>query len=131
MWPPHSTMPPSRGGRILRWPRPIARRPIVSNAATTIQVHGGIGFTWEHPAHLYLRRARTDAQLLGDPACHRERYIRLREAQGMTDDGVRDEVREWLAANWTPGMDRGRWATWCSTPGGGCRAGSPSGGAAA
>ena len=36
-------------------------------AATNIQVHGGIGFTWEHPAHLYLRRARTDAQLLGDP----------------------------------------------------------------
>ena len=36
-------------------------------AATNIQVHGGIGFTWEHPAHLYLRRARSDAQLLGSP----------------------------------------------------------------
>lgn len=47
--------------------------------ATTIQVHGGIGFTWEHPAHLYLRRARTDAQIFGDPAWHRERYVRLRE----------------------------------------------------
>jgi acyl-CoA dehydrogenase len=44
-------------------------------AATNIQVHGGIGFTWEHPAHLYLRRARTDAQLLGSPAWHRERYL--------------------------------------------------------
>ncbi|WP_197383203.1 acyl-CoA dehydrogenase family protein [Mycolicibacterium mengxianglii] len=44
-------------------------------AATGIQVHGGIGFTWEHPAHLYLRRARTDAQLLGDPATHRENYL--------------------------------------------------------
>ncbi len=53
----------------------------VKVAADTIQVHGGIGFTWEHPAHLYLRRARTDAQLFGDPAWHRERYIRLREAQ--------------------------------------------------
>lgn len=51
----------------------------VSVAASTIQVHGGIGFTWEHPAHLYLRRARTDAQIFGDPAWHRERYIRLRE----------------------------------------------------
>ena len=50
-------------------------------AANTIQVHGGIGFTWEHPAHLYLRRARTDAQLLGDPAWHRERYLRLREEE--------------------------------------------------
>ena len=48
-------------------------------AATTIQAHGGIGFTWEHPAHLYLRRARTDAQIFGDPAWHRERYVRLRE----------------------------------------------------
>lgn len=44
-------------------------------AATNIQVHGGIGFTWEHPAHLYLRRARTDAQLLGQPSWHRERYL--------------------------------------------------------
>ncbi len=51
----------------------------VSIAAANIQVHGGIGFTWEHPAHLYLRRARTDAQILGDPAWHRERYVRLRE----------------------------------------------------
>lgn len=51
----------------------------VSVAATTIQVHGGIGFTWEHPAHLYLRRARTDAQIFGDPAWHRERYVRIRE----------------------------------------------------
>jgi len=48
-------------------------------AATCIQVHGGIGFTWDHPAHLYLRRARCDAQILGDPAWFRERYIRLRE----------------------------------------------------
>lgn len=53
----------------------------VSTAATNVQVHGGIGFTWEHPAHLYLRRARTDAQIFGDPAWHRERYIQLREAQ--------------------------------------------------
>jgi acyl-CoA dehydrogenase len=53
----------------------------VTVAANNIQVHGGIGFTWEHPAHLYLRRARTDAQIFGDPAWHRERYVRLREAQ--------------------------------------------------
>jgi alkylation response protein AidB-like acyl-CoA dehydrogenase len=46
-------------------------------AATAIQVHGGIGFTWEHPAHLYLRRARTDAQLLASPHEHRETYLRL------------------------------------------------------
>ena len=50
-----------------------------SVAAATIQVHWGIGFTWEHPAHLYLRRARTDAQIFGDPRWHRERYVRLKE----------------------------------------------------
>ncbi|MEV2232678.1 acyl-CoA dehydrogenase family protein [Streptomyces phaeochromogenes] len=37
-----------------------------------IQVHGGIGFTWEHPAHLYLKRAKTSQLLFGDPAYHRE-----------------------------------------------------------
>lgn len=51
----------------------------VSVAADNIQIHGGIGFTWDHPAHLYLRRARTDAQIFGEPSWHRERYVRLRE----------------------------------------------------
>jgi alkylation response protein AidB-like acyl-CoA dehydrogenase len=40
--------------------------------AQNIQVHGGIGFTWEHPAHLYLKRAKTSQLLFGDPAHHRE-----------------------------------------------------------
>ncbi len=40
----------------------------VRNAETNIQLHGGIGFTWEHDAHLYLRRARTMAALLADGA---------------------------------------------------------------
>ena len=44
-------------------------------AATSIQMHGGIAFTWDHPAHLYLRRARSDAQLFGTPSFYRERYI--------------------------------------------------------
>ena len=41
----------------------------------SIQMHGGIAFTWEHPAHLYLRRARASAQLFGAPAVYRERYL--------------------------------------------------------
>ena len=45
-------------------------------AATNIQMHGGIAFTWAHPAHLYLRRARADAQLFGASAFHRERFLR-------------------------------------------------------
>ena len=44
-------------------------------AATAIQMHGGIAFTWEHPAHLYARRARAAAQLFGAPAYYRERYL--------------------------------------------------------
>jgi alkylation response protein AidB-like acyl-CoA dehydrogenase len=47
----------------------------VSTAATSIQMHGGIAFTWEHPAHLYLRRARADAQLFGSSSFHRERFL--------------------------------------------------------
>ena len=45
----------------------------ISIAAETVQLHGGIGFTWEHDAHLYFRRARYDAALLGDATFHRER----------------------------------------------------------
>jgi alkylation response protein AidB-like acyl-CoA dehydrogenase len=47
----------------------------VSAAATSIQMHGGIAFTWDHPAHLYLRRARAAAQLFGTSNHHRERYV--------------------------------------------------------
>ncbi|OBK76819.1 acyl-CoA dehydrogenase [Mycobacterium sp. 1274761.0] len=46
-------------------------------AADTIQVHGGIGFTWEHQAHLYFKRAVTDAALLGSAEQHRARIAEL------------------------------------------------------
>jgi alkylation response protein AidB-like acyl-CoA dehydrogenase len=42
-----------------------------------VQLTGGIGFTWEHDLHLFLRRARVDEVLLGDPAWHRERLCAL------------------------------------------------------
>ena len=41
-------------------------------AAENIQIHGGIGFTWEHPAHLYFKRAKSSELLFGDPVYHRE-----------------------------------------------------------
>ncbi len=41
-------------------------------AAENIQIHGGIGFTWEHDAHLYFKRAKSSELLLGDPSYHRE-----------------------------------------------------------
>jgi alkylation response protein AidB-like acyl-CoA dehydrogenase len=42
-------------------------------AAENIQIHGGIGFTWEHDAHLYFKRAKASELFLGDAAYHRER----------------------------------------------------------
>ena len=41
-------------------------------SAENIQIHGGIGFTWEHPAHLYFKRAKSSELLFGDPTYHRE-----------------------------------------------------------
>ena len=40
-------------------------------AGDTIQVHGGIGFTWEHPAQLYFKRAKASESLFGTPGYHR------------------------------------------------------------
>jgi hypothetical protein len=49
-------------------------------AAEAIQLHGGIGITWEHPIHLYFKRAHATGQLFGAPAWHRRRYA---EAAGL------------------------------------------------
>jgi alkylation response protein AidB-like acyl-CoA dehydrogenase len=46
-------------------------------ATENVQIHGGIGFTWEHDAHLYFRRARADQHLLGDATVHRDRLAAL------------------------------------------------------
>jgi alkylation response protein AidB-like acyl-CoA dehydrogenase len=46
-------------------------------AANAIQLHGGVGFTWEHDVQLYFKRARASATLLGSPAWHRERLMRV------------------------------------------------------
>ena len=45
--------------------------------AENIQIHGGIGFTWEHDAHLYFKRAKSSEVLLGDATYHRERLATL------------------------------------------------------
>lgn len=52
-----------------------------TTALQAIQMHGGIGFTWEHPAHLFLRRARSGAQLFGGSRLHRERYLLAKGAR--------------------------------------------------
>ncbi|MBO5393527.1 MAG: acyl-CoA/acyl-ACP dehydrogenase, partial [Pseudomonas sp.] len=45
-------------------------------AAESIQLHGGVGFTWEYDPHLYFKRARASEQMLGTPAFHREQLAR-------------------------------------------------------
>jgi len=49
----------------------------VRAAEECVQMHGGIGFTWEHPAHLYLKRAKSDMIALGTPDQHRTALGRL------------------------------------------------------
>ena len=44
-------------------------------AEDAIQIHGGIGFTWDHDAHLWYRRAKSSEVLFGTPAAHRARYV--------------------------------------------------------
>ena len=46
-------------------------------AGEAIQLHGGIGFTWEHHAHLYFKRAQSSASWLGTASVHRERLAQL------------------------------------------------------
>jgi alkylation response protein AidB-like acyl-CoA dehydrogenase len=48
-------------------------------AGEALQLHGGIGFTWEHELHLHLRRVTVDAALHGDAAVHREHLCGLHE----------------------------------------------------
>jgi alkylation response protein AidB-like acyl-CoA dehydrogenase len=47
-----------------------------ATASENIQIHGGIGFTWEHPAHLYFKRAKSAALMFGDAVYHRDLVAR-------------------------------------------------------
>jgi 3-oxochol-4-en-24-oyl-CoA dehydrogenase len=78
----------------------------VQTAKDCIQVHGGIGFTWEHDAHLYFRRAETTRLLLGDPQELRVRAARMALAGHRRKlavdlppdaDAMRVEVQAFLA----------------------------------
>lgn len=53
------------------------------NASDALQIHGGVGFTWEYDIHLYFKRAKASQHLLGDSDHHRERV-----AQGLLDGAV-------------------------------------------
>ena len=86
-------------------------------ARDCIQIHGGIGFTWDNDTHLWYRRAKSAEVFLGTPAEHREWMLRrwrmpkqqpapepVRKRAPAGDDSaqerqVRQQVRAWLAAN--------------------------------
>ncbi len=56
--------------------------------ASALQVHGGIGFTWEHDLHLFMKRAQLDQLSFGDASFHRERLARLLRTRVEAGEGV-------------------------------------------
>ncbi|MGW4336961.1 acyl-CoA dehydrogenase [Rhodococcus koreensis] len=84
-------------------------------AGEAIQLHGAIGFTWEHWAHIHLKRAKTDQLLFGSSTWHRERllagvlagaaverHVRIDEPAPLAE--LRSEVRGWLVEHGAEGM---------------------------
>ena len=57
-------------------------------AQDCLQIHGGIGYTWEHDLHLLMRRIRTNAVLYGEPAWHRERVCAFHRLGAYEFDGA-------------------------------------------
>ena len=53
-----------------------ASEAYMQTAIHTIQIHGGIGFTWDNDTHLWFKRAKASEVFLGDPAYHREQMLR-------------------------------------------------------
>ena len=60
----------------------FASDAITTVAGDALQTHGGIGFTWEHDLHLYIRRVNANALLYGDITHHRELLCRWLEEHG-------------------------------------------------
>lgn len=87
----HAVSAVQEGGDALRPAAPLAAvvsgRAFLEGARENVHLHGGIGFTGEHSAHLYFRRATSDAALFGSAERHRERVlaaVRWRcEAEGL------------------------------------------------
>lgn len=86
-------------------------------AGESIQLHGAIGFTWEHEAHLHLKRAKTDQLMFGPSTWHRERLLGevlgtlgaaseapVRAGESAPLAALRAEVRAWLAEHRSEGL---------------------------
>ncbi len=71
VWAPDA--PQDERGLAASTARAHCSETFVRASAEMVQIHGGIGFTWEHDAHLYLRRAKSSALLLGSTSWHLER----------------------------------------------------------
>ena len=95
-------------------------------AKDCIQIHGGIGFTWENDTHLFYKRAKSSEVFLGDPGKHREKVMRhwqtpeptpttgpaappARLPDSAEASAVRREVRRWLESNWDPNANLFAW----------------------
>ena len=97
-------------------------------ARDCIQIHGGIGFTWDNDTHLWYKRAKSSEVFLGTPAAHREALMgHWRLPQSSTSDtapsqpaapprrdsseaaAIRREVRAWLAQHWDPNAPLVEW----------------------
>uniref|UniRef100_UPI00211D9FD3 acyl-CoA dehydrogenase family protein n=1 Tax=Streptomyces sp. f51 TaxID=1827742 RepID=UPI00211D9FD3 len=98
---------PLAGGLVAALAAATAQEAAYTCAKDAIQILGGIGFTWEHDAHLQLRRAVLARQLLGPADAHRLRAARLAEAGARRElalelpaeaDRHRAEARPHLAA---------------------------------
>jgi alkylation response protein AidB-like acyl-CoA dehydrogenase len=66
------------------WCSDAAKRVMASG----LQVHGGIGFTWEHDMHLYLKRSQLDQVSFGDAPYHRDRLAGLLRGRVAAGEGV-------------------------------------------
>jgi alkylation response protein AidB-like acyl-CoA dehydrogenase len=66
------------------WCSDAARRV----AGSALQVHGGIGFTWEHDTHLYMKRVQLDAMAFGDSTIHRARLADMLRAKVAAGESV-------------------------------------------
>ena len=95
-------------------------------AKDCIQIHGGIGFTWENDSHLFYKRAKSSEVFLGDPGKHRENLMRrwqtprptattepsaasVRQPDRAEAGALRREVRSWLESNWNPNAGLVAW----------------------
>ena len=80
----------------------------VQAAQECVQMHGGIGFTWEHPAHLYLKRAKADSIAFGTADAHRAALASLVNLPALMDEdaGPAEPGRPALARAEGPAADR-------------------------